>query len=197
MVSPINIESFKSQLQFGGARPSLFQVQLFLGGAANIGNLNEELFTFLCKGAQLPSLNVEAIDVSFQDRKIKVPGSRTFPDWTVTVYNDEDFSIRNNFMEWSNRINGLEVNVTRTSVVNNLKGSAVVNQLSREGVVLASYQMVGCFPTEISAIDLSWESNNAIEEYTVTFAYDYWVPVRNNEGLVTTVAGTPIDLETR
>ncbi len=36
-------------------------------------------------------------------------------------------------------------------------------------VVLAKYKFVDIFPTEVSAIDLSYDSSDAIEEFTVTF----------------------------
>ena len=40
--------------------------------------------------------------------------------------------------------------------------------------VLAEYEFVDIFPTAISAIDLSYDTSDAIEEFTVDLAYDYW-----------------------
>ena len=37
--------------------------------------------------------------------------------------------------------------------------------------------MVGAWPTEVGAIGLNWDSQNAMEEFSVTFAYDLWLPV--------------------
>ena len=41
---------------------------------------------------------------------------------------------------------------------------------------LKSYTFFDIFPTTISAIDLSYENADAIEEYTVDFQVQYWEP---------------------
>jgi hypothetical protein len=33
---------------------------------------------------------------------------------------------------------------------------------------------VGAFPTNIGAIDLNYETNDAVEEFTVELNYQYW-----------------------
>lgn len=185
-----NIESFKSQgLQFGGARPSLFRVILTFpqdvttAAPAIAGGRS----SFLIKSAALPASTIGEIDVSYFGRKIKMAGDRTFDDWTITVLNDEDFSLRNAFEEWSNLMN--------TLISNRLGGAAAplsspetykvdldVQQFGKAGPgdeagVIRQYKFVGAFPTQISAITLDWDRNNTIEEFDVRFAYDYWIPV--------------------
>ena len=51
-----------------------------------------------------------------------------------------------------------------------------VIQYSKDGSILRSYQIIGAFPTVIDAIDLDWDTTNAVETFNVGFAYDYWVP---------------------
>jgi hypothetical protein len=36
------------------------------------------------------------------------------------------------------------------------------------------YKMVGCFPTDVAAIDLDWSMGDQIEEFGVTLAYQWW-----------------------
>jgi len=46
--------------------------------------------------------------------------------------------------------------------------------LSRDGSsVLRTYQLYGVWPTTIDAIDLAWDTNDTIEEYGVTFRFNY------------------------
>jgi hypothetical protein len=49
-----------------------------------------------------------------------------------------------------------------------------VNQLDRTGKPLKAYKLIGCFPTDISSIDLSYEATDQIEEFSVTLAYSYF-----------------------
>ena len=41
---------------------------------------------------------------------------------------------------------------------------------------LKTYTFYDIFPTEVSAIDLSYDSADAIEEFSVTFQVQYWEP---------------------
>ena len=59
---------------------------------------------FMIKGAQLPAANVGVIPVNFRGRQLKVAGDRLFDDWTITVINDNNFSVRNSFETWSDNI---------------------------------------------------------------------------------------------
>ena len=179
------IGQFKSQLAGGGARPNLFEVEL-TNDAVKGDRSSEwdmEKFSFLCKAASLPASNIAAIDVPFRGRIFKVAGDRTVDVWTVTVINDEDFKFRNALEGWMELIVRLSSNDGATSP-NAYMSNAVVKQLGRGEApfstdsssgssvqsVLKTYKFVDIFPTNISAIDLSYDSGDTIEEYTVEFA---------------------------
>ena len=177
------IGQFKSQLAGGGARPNLFEVQLTNEAIKGGANWDQERFSFLCKAASLPAQTITAIDVPFRGRIFKVAGDRTVDVWTVTVINDEDFTFRNAFEKWTELIAQLSNNQGVTSPTSYMS-DAVVKQLGRgakpfatesdpnstEQSVLKTYKFIDMFPTNISAIDLSYDSGDAIEEYTVEFA---------------------------
>lgn len=175
---PFNISAFKSNgLVYGGARPSLFNVFLSVPTGIGIDNVSVDKFRFVCRTAELPELAVGAIDVPYFGRKIKVAGDRTFADWNVTVMNDEDFSVRAMFETWSNAINRMVANIRDPNLsMEQYKTDLEVVQYAKDGPVIRSYKIVGAFPTSIGAIALNWESQNAIEEFSVNFAYDYFVP---------------------
>ena len=177
------IGQFKSQLAGGGARPNLFEVQLTNEAIKGGANWDQERFSFLCKAASLPAQTITAIDVPFRCRIFKVAGDRTVDVLTVTVINDEDFTFRNAFEKWTELIAQLSNNQGVTSPASYMS-DAVVKQLGRgakpfatesdpnstEQAVLKTYKFIDMFPTNISAIDLSYDSGDAIEEYTVEFA---------------------------
>lgn len=175
---PFNIAAFKANgLVYGGARPSLFNVFLSVPVGIGIDNVSVDKFRFVCRAAELPESTVSSIDIPYFGRKVKVAGERTFTDWSVTVMNDEDFSVRSLFETWSNAINRMVANVRDPNVsAEGYKADLMVKQYSLDGIELRSYVLVGAFPTQISNIGLDWNSANNIEEFTVNFAYDYWVP---------------------
>lgn len=166
-----NIEGFKGALLGGGARNSLFVVQLSTPTQVG-GNIPNSVF--MVKAAQIPASTLGTIEVPYFGRQIKIPGNRTFAEWTPTIINDEDFVIRNFMENWSARINGHTGNTNSLgTTANAYKADAVVHQLGQTGNPLKSYRFVGMFPSEVSTIDLAWETEG-IEEFTVTFQYDYW-----------------------
>jgi len=166
-----NIEGFKGALKFGGARNSLFTVQLNVPTQIG-GSVPESMF--LVKAAQIPASTLGTIEVPYFGRQIKIPGNRTFAEWTPTIINDENFTIRDMMENWSARVNGHTGNTnTLGTTQTDYKADAIVTQFGQTGNVLKSYKFVGMFPSEVSTIDLAWETEG-IEEFTVTFQYDYW-----------------------
>jgi hypothetical protein len=167
-----NINEIRSQLTLGGARNSLFQVTI-QNPANSVADIK---VPFMVQAAQIPASSLGTIEVPYFGRKIKLAGDRTFAEWTVTVINDEDFLIRNAMEQWSNTINSLQGNLRGFGAASPLlyKAQAQVVQYSKTGLPLRTYQFNGIFPTEISAIDLDWNSTDQIETFQVTFQYDWW-----------------------
>ena len=172
------LSQFKSTLLGGGARPNLFEVELTTLPSGI--QWDAEVFRYLCKAAALPASNIAQIDVPFRGRIFKVAGDRTFDVWQITVINDEDFKIRTAFEEWMDQISKLDNNMGATDPSAYMT-NATVYQLGRgsqkastdnsgsSNAVLKEYEFVDIFPTAISAIDLSYDTSDAIEEFTVDF----------------------------
>ena len=173
------LTGFRSAMLGGGARPNLFEVEMTTL-PAGIENWDAANFQFMCKAAQLPGQTIGAIEVPFRGRTFKVAGDRTIDPWTVTIINDEDFKYRTAFEAWTERIAKLDTNIGATSP-DAYMIDAKVYQLGRGGkasstdntgnnnAVLKQYEFIGIFPTSVSPIDLSYDSSNAIEEFTVEF----------------------------
>ena len=171
------ISQFKSALIGGGARPNLFEVELTLPAGIS---WDANSFRYMCKAAQLPAQNVANIDVPFRGRIFKVAGDRTIDTWTVTVINDEGFVLRNAFEEWANLIAKLDTNIGATdpsaymtnAKVFQLGRGATTSSNTSEGntnSVLKEYEFVDIWPSNVAAIDLSYDSSDTIEEFTVEF----------------------------
>ena len=175
------ISQFKSQLTGGGARPNLFEVELTTFPAGIIGaNWDSDKFKYLCKAANLPASTIASIDVPFRGRTFKVAGDRTIDVWTVTVINDEDFKLRRAFESWSEHIAKLSNNLGATNPSSYMSNATVyqlgrgsnINSTSNAGAdssILAAYNFIDIFPTSVSNIDLSYDSGDTIEEFTVEF----------------------------
>ena len=167
------ITGFKSKLAGGGTRPNLFEVEIAFPNETQIDNDTKEKSRFLIKAAALPASNITPIDVNFRGRILKIAGYRTFDTWTVTVLNDVDFSIRSAFEKWMNLINKMEDNTGEQDPAI-YQPDAYVHQLDRDGSTLRTYKFHDVFPTQVSQIDLSYETTDAIEEFTVEFQVQWW-----------------------
>lgn len=166
----LGVDDFKSKLKGGGARPNLFNVRINFPAYA-LGDA--ELTSFMCKAAQLPASVSEIITVPFRGRQLKIAGDRTFEEWTVTVINDTGFEVRDAMERWMNGINSHQAN-TGFNDPAEYQTDLSVDQLDKDGTVIKTYFFRSCFPNNIAAIDLSYDTENTIEEFAVTFQVQYW-----------------------
>jgi hypothetical protein len=161
----LGVDDFKSKLVGGGARANMFKVTCNFPGYAQ-GDV--ELTSFLVKGAQMPASIISPIMIPFRGRQLQIAGDRTFEPWSITVINDVDFSVRGAFERWMNGNN------TGLSNPTDYQADMIVEQLNKAGEVTKKYDIRGTFPTNVSAIELSYDSENQIEEFTVELQVQYW-----------------------
>ena len=168
-----NVDQFRSNLVLDGARPNLFEVDLHFPAVSPNASYATR---FMAKASQLPGSTVGTVPMYYFGRELKFAGNRTFADWTLTIINDEDFQIRNSLEAWMNSINSHAGNFRNPQGITPAGYTADANvfQYGKTGDVIKAYNFVGMFPVDISPIDLDWGSNDTIEEFQVTFAYQYW-----------------------
>jgi hypothetical protein len=171
-----NVAEFRANMIGDGARPNLFSVSLVFPTIATNGTAAGQQTTFMAKSAQLPGSTVGTVPVFYFGRELKFAGNRTFTDWTLQIINDENFLIRNSLESWMNSINSHAGNVRDGGAASpsSYTVDAIVTQYGKTGNVLKEYKFVGLFPLDIAPIDLDWGSNDVIEEYSTTFAFQYW-----------------------
>ena len=179
-----NLTSFKSKIGYG-IRPNLFMVQVTdlednIGDSDKINGSDAD-FTFRCRYAGILASTLGTVEVPFRGRVIKLPGDRTFESWTITVMADEDMSVRGYFEKWMEKLNkhengaGYTEDFASTLKVSQLqRGTSADTALKDPHSIVRSYEFFNAFPTNIAQIDLSYDNNNTIAEYTVEFQYDWW-----------------------
>lgn len=167
------ISDFKSQLIGGGARANQFRVDLtfpaFVTAGAAVG-INAQ---FLCKAAQLPASTITNTQVFYRGREVNFAGERTFAPWSIAVYNDTTFTIRNALERWSDGV----MNNAQTNGRTNPRDYQVdllVHQLDRNGATVKTYKFVDAYPTVIGPITVDYDVNNQIEMFDVEFTYNFW-----------------------
>lgn len=177
-----NISDFKAQLIGGGARANQFRVELAFPSYVAAGPVVGLKTQFLCKAAQLPASTIEDVPLQYRGRAVHIAGERTFAPWTISVYNDTDFAIRNAMEQWSDGVQNLTATTGRTNP-RDYQVDLLVHQLDRNGATVKTYKFVDAYPTEIGAIALDFDTTNAVETFDVTFTYNYWTS--------NTATGTP------
>ena len=184
------LNEFKSRMSGGGVRSNLFECEITFPTdvySATTGDANQlsDKTRFLIKAANLPASTLGIIDIPFRGRNLKIAGDRTFDPWTITVINDSDFHIRNAFERWINYMNKNEDAAGKIDP-NTYQQDAIIYQLGRASLtgttpttdtqipILKQYKFYGVFPTAVSAIDVSYDSSDSIEEFTVDLQVQWW-----------------------
>ena len=178
---PFNVNQFRQQMTGDGARPNLFEVKMVVPPWAKPGAYDvARKISFFANAASLPGSTLGVAPAFYFGREAKFAGNRTYQDWTITVMNDEDFAVRTAFERWHTGINDPVLNVRSQyapTVDSGYGVDAEVWQYGKQGGAnpVKSYKFYGMFPIDISPIELAWNANDTIEEFQVTFAYQYWV----------------------
>jgi len=169
-----NVSSFLTQVK-QGVRPNMFQVDITFPGTVEA---DQTLVSYMCKSAALPASNIGVIEVPFRGRTVKIAGDRTFDNWSATFINDKEMKSRSYFEQWLNQINTHKANTGEIQDPTAYGRSVVIRQLEKDsspaGSELRSYKLWYAFPISTSAIDLAYDSNDQIEEFSVEFQYSYW-----------------------
>lgn len=180
-----SINGFRSALKFGGARNTLFKVNMsFPAGIGGDAGRDIEMFA---KAATLPPTEHGVINVPHYGRSIKVNGDKNYGAWQITIINDEDFKFRHAFEQWMFNMQTTESNIATAlaAVPAQYKVDAQITQYAKaQKKVLRVYNFSGIFPVQVSAINMDWGAQNTIEDFTVVLEYDYHEVVDGSTGRI-------------
>jgi len=158
-----------------GARANLFEIEMgFPATLSTVTGGATEALKLLCKSGAVPGFTVGVIEVPYKaGRRVKIPGDRTFADWTVTIINDEDHKLRRAFTSWVNLISKSNYDSPTKSTSQDYYKDIIVSQLNGDGNVVRKYKLNDAYPTDVGALDLSFDSTDTLSEFTVNFQYHY------------------------
>lgn len=165
-----SIDTFREKLN-GGSKANLFRMEIEV--EETITGVDLDNVPILCKSGAIPAFTLGVIEVPFRGRRIKIPGDRTYADWTATFINDDSQNIRKSFDNWLNTIVNVDGEEALRDGTDSYRCTITVNQLKPDGTVARKYKLFDAFPTDVSAIDLSYDTTDAVQEFTVTFQYHY------------------------
>lgn len=177
---PANIDSavssFIAAYEGGGARANKFRATSYFPDTTLFKDNAKDYIGFSIKATSIPASNVGAVDVAYFGRMIKVAGDRVIDDWSITIYNDTHWHIRNAFENWLHRINAHENNVSATgwNAPNNYYADGWLKQFDREHTLLTTYEFKRVFPTTVADIGMDWSDTDSVEEFEVTLAVNWW-----------------------
>ena len=177
-----SITDFKTNLKQGGARPSLFNVEFQYPSNISTTHLTPNQAKFLVKATTIPASTIGSYDVYYHGKAIKVAGDRTYDTWDTTIFNDEDFGIRNTLENWMGSISDHKLNTRDKKTFSSMsegdtakyKSTLKVQQFGKDGTTLRTYTFKGAWPSALSTINLDWATASEIEEFTCTWVYDSW-----------------------
>jgi len=167
-----NINTFRQKLN-GGSKANLFRIEILPDVVGGIDGVDLTDLTILCKSGAIPAFTLGIIEVPFRGRRIKIPGDRTYADWTATFVNDDSQNIRKSFDNWMNNIIDVDGENSLRDGTASYRCKIIVSQLRPDGTTARVYELYDAFPTDVSAIDLSYDTTDAVQEFTVTFQYHY------------------------
>lgn len=166
-----SIQEMRAQFAGGGQRPTHFSLQI-VNPANGAGDIK---IPFMAMATQVPTYTLGEILVPYFGRKIPQAGDRVWDPWPVTVLNDNDFLIKNALEEWSNKINSFEGNLRTfgSSAPLDYKSTAILNRYTATGTINRVYTIEGIWPVNIAPIDLDWNATDQLEQFQVTFRFDW------------------------
>lgn len=173
----LNVQDFKSNFK-GGFRANQYRVLLTFPIWVGSGVFAALQAPFLIQAASLPASNMGIARASYRGREFKYGGDRTFDPWSITVYADTDFVIRNAFEAWMNGMNDSETAQGRLNAAD-YRAKAYVNALDRDDNVLYSYEMHDVFPSSVGEITLGMADNDTIATFQTTLEMNYFTGLGN------------------
>ena len=165
------LTSFTSALPLGGARPSLFEFKISAPPTGVNATLSD--VHLYCNVSEIPPLTLTPIERQYFGRTVKIPGDLVFADLTTTIINTEKYNVRNELEKWMDVINGTVSN-TGEADVNFGTGTAELTHYQKDGTGTMKYEFHEIWPTAISEIALSYDTASDIEQFDVTWAYNYY-----------------------
>jgi hypothetical protein len=171
----------------GYSRPNRFWVlipppRIFLNqssGRVEQKDLRQILLN--CNNAVFPSKIMGTSEHRIKGSLRKMPYDIIYNDFTFSFYNDDAFSERAFFESWMKGMYKEGDNGYGFEYYENYITNITVAQLNIQNRAIRKTTIFEAFPINISEIGLGYENNDAVEVFTVTFAYKHFESVSIKE----------------
>lgn len=164
-----NINDFRGALRGNVATPNRYEVIINFPAVAGSAELSRQA-SFLATATQIPGSTLGVTEVPFRGRTLKLPGDRTFEEWTCTFINDVVYTLHDAFELWHNAMNGYNSNLGAPNF-NDILGECTIYQLDNNDNRTKQYDLLLAWPSNIGPIELAADSNDTYQSFECTFQY--------------------------
>lgn len=177
---PFNAKTFRDKMQYGGARPNAYDIQIVPRQDSFFGRTSIEMTKYMANATQAPGVIIGTIPVPYFGRVINVAGDRVFEDWNCVIYSDQDMITRNAFEKWNSMIAYTDYDTNQehgdiAKKINSYVADVYLTQYSSTGPASKYYKLVNAFPYFVSQVQLAWQANDQIYTFDVQWKYDYFL----------------------
>ncbi len=139
--------------------------------------------TLLCKSASLPGQQIATLDYQAHKETRKMPNAATQEDLSTVFYVTSDMYIKTMFDGWLDAIFDREN--YHVGFKDEFSTDVTIQQLNKENRPVYGVRLRNAFPTSVGGLGLDHSSENTMQELTVSWSYDKWVP----ENAITSTLG--------
>lgn len=135
-------------------------------------------FNILCENCTLPGRQITTFDYQLLRQSIKVPNGYMNEEVTFTFLLTNDFYVKKIFDSWSTAV--INFDNYRANYLEDYKGTIQIYQLDKLENKIYGVELINAFPTSLNGIALDNNSENTVQRFSVSIAYeDFFVlPVK-------------------
>lgn len=166
------------------ARPNRFKVKISPPRAlAADWSIESNGLLALVKSASLPQITIKEWTYERAGQRLHIPTNDVeFGEFSITFTNDSKFILRTLFNRWQKlTCHNWQSNIGSIPILAT-DGVITVFQYDYNLNPVYAVKLTNCWPKTISAIELSQESENVAEEFTVEFKYTMQEIYKDNPG---------------
>ena len=147
-----------------------------ISGNFNAGNLLNDPrdISILCKSVTLPGRTLSTFEHDHDRQQNKYPYTFIDEDVTMTFHLTNDYYMRNMLEQWQSGIFNTESYVA--GFKNDYSVDVIIQQLNQKNIPVYGVKLEKAYPVSYESITLDNSSENAVNEMSVTFAYNKFVP---------------------
>lgn len=170
---PVNIRALKSLVP-DFARPTKYWVSIGVPKIMQSNSLSVRMkdIELMCSAASFPGLQFSTSETRLKGPMRKIPYDQIYNDLSLTFYNSSVFLEREYFSTWANSI--FDQETKNFEFYEDYISSITILQFANSGDYVYGVELEEAYPVDLGQIDLGYDQTDAIETFTVQFAYRTW-----------------------